>query len=235
MDGEGTLRLIDGNYVVASKVVARCHLLTHRGYLSKALIKSHDCIAKKCTFFEKLKAYYWTAIEAAEIAKKSNRLKRKQDAAMKSDRDILIRETLEDSGHIHVTTINDEKPNLLVISYIYDKRVNLRPEIAFLRGYLNMTIKLQARTGSEDTIEQLIRKRRRETRKVTDLRKAPKVGDAAKKRLATLGVYCLEDLYGRSGDALYRLDCEKSGKAVNKRYLTAYRSAVEYANRDTAT
>jgi hypothetical protein len=79
-------------------------------------------------------------------------------------------------------------------------------------------------------IEQLIRKPRRETRKVTDVRKAPKVGAATKKRLAALGVYCLEDLFGRNGDALYKLDCELSGESVNRRYLTAYRSAVEFAD-----
>jgi len=45
-----------------------------------------------------------------------------------------------------------------------------------------------------------------------------------------LGVYCLEDLYGRNGDALYKLDCDLSGKIINRRYLTAYRSAVEFIN-----
>lgn len=232
MVGQGTMRLIDGKYANAGKVIARCHLLTHRGYLSKALVKSHDCIKKKCPFFDRMKPEYWQALEAAELEKKNNRLKMKQEAAIKYDRDMCIKETLEDNGSIYVTTIKDEKPNMLVISYIYDRRVDLKPEIEFLREHFKKTIKLQARIGSEDTVEQLIRKRRRETRKVTDLRKAPKVGVATKKRLAALGVYCLEDLFGRNGDLLYRLDCEASKQAVNKRYLTAYRSAVEYANKE---
>jgi len=146
------------------------------------------------------------------------------------DNDIYIKETLEDSGHIHITSIREEARNLLVIYYIYDKRINLEPEIKFLRETLKKIIKMQARIGSDEAIEQLIRKPRRETRKVADLRKAPKVGIAAKKRLARLGVYCLEDLFGRNGDFLYRLDCEISGEKVNRRYLTAYRSAVMFAN-----
>lgn len=230
MIGQGTMRLIDGNYAVVRTVIARCHLLTHRGYLSKNLVKSHDCIKKKCPYFEKLKPEYWQALEKADKTKKENRKKLKQEAVLKYDRDVFIKETLEDSGHIHVTSINDEKPNLLVISYIYDKRVDLSSEVDFLRGQLKKTIRLQARSGSEVAIELLIRKRRRETRKVTDLRKAPKVGFATKKRLANLGVYCLEDLFGRDGDHLYNLDCEMSTERVNKRYLAAYRSAVEYAN-----
>ena len=230
MAGPGTMRLIDGKYAVAKNVIARCHLLTHRGYLSKALVKSHDCIKKKCPFFEKLKPEYWQALETAERDKKSNRLKMKREAEIKSDRNVFIKEILDDSGHIYVTSIKDEKPNLLIINYIYDKQVDLLQEINFLRRHFKKIIKLQARVGSDETIEMLIRKRRRETGRVTDLRKAPKIGVAAKKRLANLGVYYLEDLYGRNGDTLYRLDCKFTGEAVNKRYLTAYRSAVEYVN-----
>ena len=84
-----------------------------------------------------------------------------------------------------------------MIGYICEKWVNLSHEIRFLREQLGKTIKLKV-----------------------------KIGIAAKKRLTALGVHCLEDLYGRSGDAL---DCALSGKKVNRRYLAAYRSAVEYA------
>ena len=230
MTKHGTMRLINGNYANSENVIARCHLLTHRGYLSKTLVKSHSCISKKCPFFEKLKPEYWQTLERLEKEKKDNRIKWKQENEMLHDRNMFLRETLEDSGHIHITSIRDESRNLLAICYIYDKRISLEPEIKFLREKLKKSIKMQARTGSDEAIEQLIRKPRRETRKVTDLRKAPKVGIAAKKRLARLGVYCLEDLFGRDGDVLYRLDCEISGEKVNRRYLTAYRSAVMFAN-----
>jgi hypothetical protein len=230
MTGGKMLRLIDGCYSKPGKIIARCHILTHRGYLTARLVKSHACISKKCTFFEKVRPEYWQALEKAAQESKDNRLRAKLEREMSSDRDVLIRETLEDSGHIHVTRICEEKGNLLVIFYIYDRPVDLTPEIEYLRKILETRIKLQARVGSDEAIERLIRKPRRETRQVTDLRKAQKVGDAAKKRLAALGVYCLEDLFGRDGDKLYELDCELSGKAVNRRYLTAYRSAAEYAN-----
>ncbi|MCL2088712.1 MAG: helix-hairpin-helix domain-containing protein [Oscillospiraceae bacterium] len=226
------VRFINGSRANLSNAIAYCHILTHRGYLSKTLVKSHDCIAKKCPFFEKLKPDYWRSIEAEERKRKANRLKYRQKSEEKKDRDIFIREVLEDSGHIYITNIKDESPNLLVISYIYDRYVDLVSEIQFLRKKLGKYIKLQARTGTEEAIEQLIRKRRRETGKITDLRKAPKVGLAAKNRLASLGIYCLEDLFGRDGDELYDLDCELSGEKVNRRYLTAYRSAVTFANGD---
>ena len=226
-----TKRLINGRYADSDKIIARCHLLKHRGYLTKNLVKAHDCIAKKCAFFEKLKPEYWQALEKIAQEKKSNREKRRQAIKETSDRDEMIKETLEHNGNVHVTQIKTESPRLLVISYIYDKRVDLSKEAQFLKAKLRMAIKLQARIGSDEVIELLIRRPRRLSRKVTDLRKAPKVGPITKKRLAALGVYCIEDLYGRNGDELYRRDCEISGTAVNRRFLTAYRSAVEYANR----
>ena len=220
-------RLIDGHYAKSENVVAFCHVLTHRGYLSKTLVKSHDCLAKKCPFFKPIRPDYWKAVESAEQKKKKNRLKRKQSVETISERDAFIRETLEESGHIYVTSIKEE-PRVFMISYIYDQKTDLTTEIQSLREKLKKPIKLTAKIGSDGAIEQLIRKRRRENGKTTDLRKAPKVGAAAKKRLAALGVYSLEDLFGRSGDELYELDCELSGDKVNRRYLAAYRSAVEF-------
>lgn len=223
-------RLIDGNYAVSSKIIARCHSLLHRGYLTKSLVKSHNCIGKKCSGFEKLKPNYWRALESAEEAKKKRRLQLKDEKKLANDRNIMICATLEDSGSIYVTSIREEPRNFLVISYIYDRHVNLSDEVQFLRKELGKNIRLKAVMGTDEAIENLIRKPRREMGNVTDVRKAPKVGNAAKSRLSSLGVYCLEDLFNRNGDVLYRLDCHKSGKTIDRRYLAAYRSAVEYAN-----
>ncbi|MDR1069754.1 MAG: hypothetical protein LBL37_03085 [Gracilibacteraceae bacterium] len=228
-------RLIDGNYANDDKIIARCHLRTHRGFLTKNLVKSHNCIVKECPFLDKMGREYWQNLEIAKQTKKDNRLKIKingtQTLKMKHDRDAFIREILENSGSIHVTAIREEYRNSLVIYYIYDRKIDLTPEIRILGKKLGKIIKLQAKVGSEGVIEQLIRKPRRETRKITDVRKAPKVGAATKKRLTALGVHCLEDLFSRSGEALYKLDCELSGESINRRYLAAYRSAVEFADK----
>jgi len=222
-------RLIDGNYAYSDKIIARCHSLMHRGYLTKSLVKSHDCIKKKCDGFEKLKPDYWLAIAEAEADHREKRTQLKHEKRLVYDRDVFIRATLEDSGSIHVTSIREEPHNFLEIKYIYDRTVDLSQEMKFLRKELGRNIRLKAVKGAEEAIEKLIRKPRRDMGKGTDVRKAPKVGNAAKSRLRMLGVYCLEDLFNRNGDALYRLDCHKAGKTIDRRYLTAYRSAVEYA------
>jgi len=227
--GDEEKRLIDGNYTNVDKIIARCHSLRHRGYLTKSLVKSHDCIGKKCTSFEKLKSEYWLALTVTKIGQKEKRIQRKHEKIKTYDRDVFIRATLEDSGNVYITSIREESNNFLVISYIYDRHTDLSQEVRFLRKELNKNIRLKAVKGTEEAIEQLIRKPRRDMGKGTDLRKAPKVGNASKSRLQSLGIYCLEDLFNRNGDALYRLDCHKSGKKIDRRYLTAYRNAVKYA------
>jgi hypothetical protein len=102
------LRLITGDYAKSSNIIARCHLSRHPGFLSKGIVQIHGCIAKECTFFEKLRPEYWQTAEKAKLKRKSNRLKRKQAINKSSDRDALIREALEKSGHIHVTAIREE-------------------------------------------------------------------------------------------------------------------------------
>jgi len=227
---ESEKRLIDGNYVASSMIIGRCHSLIHRGYLTKNLIKSHNCISKKCSSFERIKTDYWQALVAAENADKEKRAKMKVEKKHIYDRDVFIKATLEDSGSIYITAIREEPRNYLNISYLYDRHIDLSQEVKFLRKELGKNIRLKAIIGTEEVIEKLIRKPRRDMGKGTDVRKAPKVGNAAKARLRMLGVYCMEDLFNRNGDALYRIDCYKSGKTIDRRYLTAYRNAVEYAN-----
>jgi len=222
-------RLVDGQYGNSNKIFAYCHFLQHRGYLTKALIKKHKCIEKRCFLLERLKPDYWIDLEKTDVLHKNERARRKEERRLVKDRNIFIHDILEGSGCVYVTSIREDD-SLIGISYIYDRKVDLTPEIQFLRNELGKTIKLQARIGTEEAIEKLIKKPRREMRITTDVRKAPKVGDVTKKRLALLGVYCLEDLFGRNGDTLYKLDCKLTGKAVNRRFLNSYHSAVDYAD-----
>ena len=150
-------RMINGAYANNENIIAYCHNKTHRGYLSKRFVKVHNCIAKKCPFFEKANTAYWDTVEKKEKKKQNYILKKKLDKEKISERDKLIRETLESCEHVHVTVIREVEENFLVISYIYDKKVDLKPEILFLRKKLGMTIKLQARVGDDYVIDRLIR------------------------------------------------------------------------------
>ena len=159
----GMMRLIDGRQVSEGKIVARCHVLTHPGHLTKGLVEEHDCITKKCTFLEKTNTAYWQALESAARHKRYERALRKREQRAKTDRDSFIRMTLEANGHIHVTSVCETAKRLLAVSYIYDKRIDLSPEIRLLCRKYGKTLKLQARFGSTAAIEALIREPRQQT------------------------------------------------------------------------
>jgi len=46
-------------------------------------------------------------------------------------------------------------------------------------------------------------------------------------------LFCVEDLLGRDGDVLYKLDCEMFDEKVNLQFLRVYRNAVEFAKGKT--
>ena len=235
MGKSNTVKLINGARACETNAVGYCHLNKHPGYLTKNLLKEHECLEKKCPFLKKLNPEYWRGREAFEQAQKDKLMRQKKQAETKAEndayRDAFIRKTLEESGNIYVTVIRQENKNSLTVCYISDKRVDIRQQAQFLQNkYKGMKIKFKPAAASEAAIEKLIREPRRTAGKGTDLLKIPGVGSVAKNRLIAIGVHCIEDLLGRSGDNLYELDCELSDEKVNLRFLRMYRNAVNFAN-----
>ena len=235
MGKPNTVKLINGARASEANVIGYCHLEKHHGYLTKNLMKAHECLEKKCPFLKKLNINYWRGREAFEQRQKDKLIKQKQQAEtkIKNDayRDSFIRKTLEESGNIYVTVIRQENKNSLTVSYISDKRVDIRLQAKFLQSkYRSTKIRFNPAAASEAAIEKLIREPRRKAGKDADLLKIPGVGPIAKRRLIAIGIHCVEDLLGRDGDNLYDLDCEVSDEKVNLRFLRVYRNAVEFAN-----
>ena len=227
-----TVKLINGFHAFEENVIGYCYLDKHRGYLTKNLLKSHQCLEKKCTFLKKLRPEYWESREASERAKKDKSKEKKRKAENDTYRDAFIRKIMEDGAHIYGTVIREESKNSLEISYISDKRVDIREQARILqKAYRGKKIKFKPVIASEAAIEKLIREPRRQAGTGTDLLKIPGVGSVTKNRLITLGIYCMEDLLGYNGDDLYNRDCELSEKKVNLRFLHVYRNAVEFANK----
>jgi hypothetical protein len=227
--GAGDKKLIDGHWAKVENVVARCHLRTHPGWLSKGLMASHDCIKKQCPFMKKVNPKYWKSVEKAIEKKRSDKKYKSDKERSALERNRLIVDIMENNSSIHVTAIKEEGISNLVIYYISDRKVDTHEELNLLKSRLDMGVRLKYVNAPDENIEALIRKPRREKMVVTDIRKAPLVGDATKKRLENIGIYCLEDLFGRSGKWIYQKDIRESGEKVNKAYLKRYISASKYA------
>ena len=62
-----------------------CHCKEHEGYLTVSQMKEHDCISKRCYYFQKLEHSYWLQLERRRLEKKAFRtLERKCPNARKS-------------------------------------------------------------------------------------------------------------------------------------------------------
>ena len=226
-----TVKLINGARARETNVIGYCHLERHSGYLTKNLIKVHECLEKKCNFLRKLRPEYWKNREDSEKARKDKLIRPKRKAETNTERDDFIRRILEKDGNVYVTVIREENKGFLTVSYIFDRRVDIRPQARVLqRRYGSMRIKFKPAAASEAAIEKLIREPRRKAGKGTDLLKIPGVGPVTKSRLIFIGVHCIEDLLGRDGDDLYELDCELSDKKLSLRFLRVYQNAAEFAN-----
>ena len=163
MAEERPKRTIDGRYANSERIIARCHCSTHPGYLTQALMKSHNCMAKDCSFLQKVNSEYWELLEERarrrKLWRKKIRLQKKHQKMREIESEKLIRRILEANGQIYVTTIEESK-HYFTVNYIYDQWVDLSFEVRLLRERLGRGIKLKACRGAPDAINQLIRKPR---------------------------------------------------------------------------
>ena len=88
-------KMIDGTQLCKEeKRVGYCWCAQHYGYINKRLILEHDCINKKCQFFEKLdrNSKYWDAKKERDEGK--NKKQREKDL-LDFIRKLAIEETID--------------------------------------------------------------------------------------------------------------------------------------------
>lgn len=133
----GMVRLISGAQVEKEKGIAFCHCDTHRGYLSKSLISSHNCIQKQCPFFNKINKKYWKNIENKKDCNRKKRkdgLKEKKIAKQLLDeRNSKIKEILERHKSLKVTAILDENNKPLRICFTSNNYVDFNRDMSKIR------------------------------------------------------------------------------------------------------
>lgn len=119
-------------YVAPETIVGYCHCNTHTGYVEKDIMKKHDCLGKKCEFFEKFNDFpYWIAKQKEEQLKKERRLKKKIKTIMEADDARRLTGIVEDAVRhlqypIVITRVAPvrEKNNTYIINYVSDNAKN---------------------------------------------------------------------------------------------------------------
>ena len=88
------IHLINGevSFVNVKNIVGFCNSITHRGYLTAALLKKHDCLNRKCSNFQKFSDFpYWVNRDLEE----ANKLKHKEDVNDKNKQKEKRSESIE--------------------------------------------------------------------------------------------------------------------------------------------
>ena len=81
----GEIRLIDGNGCLRKHALGYCHYKKHKGYMTKALLKEHECLKKSCPLLEKFENRpFWIQREEAK------RLKKETMEAQKAQDELLV-------------------------------------------------------------------------------------------------------------------------------------------------
>ena len=117
-------------YTKRGNVVGYCHCDTHRGTVTKALLKSHDCINKKCPFFKRDNPEYWRRIDAAVTAKQRRKQKIKAKKAKQTNNTENLTLTAQNMAdelgyNIKITSVRkDREKNKYYIFYISEWEYN---------------------------------------------------------------------------------------------------------------
>lgn len=116
---------IDGNACNEGQRIGYCWSEIHRGYLTKNLIKEHQCIEKKCKHFQKYEnADYWKQKEKRKAEKKKAKDKEKQIKQTKEDLLVKIRELSASDNNFFPISVEKEK-NYYVIRFVRFEYVDI--------------------------------------------------------------------------------------------------------------
>lgn len=148
-------RLITGEriYTKRKNIIGFCHCEMHKGSISKALYKIHDCGGKGCFYFERTNPEYWAMIDSIAAAKKRKKetAKKLKQQAEQSDLELkMSAQNISDKlGHfIRITSVKKEDGKMKYIIYYiseweFDDRIRFL-DLADAFGY-TMNAKAQLR------------------------------------------------------------------------------------------
>lgn len=118
-------RLLGGAWteIARKKLVGCCHNCLHPGKLTEKILEQHDCINKKCYYFERYpEADHWRKLEQKQKTKKEVRVLKRQ----KKDREIFLMELQErlqecaeqTNSPMRIVRVQEEKNKIYKVYYV---------------------------------------------------------------------------------------------------------------------
>ena len=158
---EEFVKIFNGRLCKGSNVVGYCHNRDHKGYISKTILKTHNCINKKCFYFEEVNPKYWEQRLKQKVYKQNKRMEIKNKEAKKENTLQYIRDIFKAFDNIYITAVHKEKQQL-IITYIYEEYVDLTDAINILHQNFKGKIYLKAVASDEETRRKLLSKYHKE-------------------------------------------------------------------------
>ena len=116
-----TVKLIDGHMhrIDSESVCGFCRYKLHRGYLSIALLKQHECLEKKCAFLYKLeRCPFWERLEHKLQEKKENKIKKAERLELEKQKKLEIEQKCNEVAEFTQRFLDKTDLNTLVIRVI---------------------------------------------------------------------------------------------------------------------
>jgi hypothetical protein len=123
--------------VAKGALIGYCHCDAHKGYVTSALYRSHECRKKQCPFLERFETnQYWQTIEGQErkkaLKKEQMREQRQEEAKKQAVLDIFLqnvkREAQEMADYwfnpILITCVNQIEERKFIVFFVSDSGCN---------------------------------------------------------------------------------------------------------------
>ncbi|MDE6005014.1 MAG: hypothetical protein K2G88_06470 [Oscillospiraceae bacterium] len=121
-----TVQLIDrkwANHVNKEQIIGYCNYKLHRGALTEQLLKSHECIQKKCPYLKRLEdRKFWIKRKDRTEHKKAMKLEKHMQEEFSKNLLIEAQEFAENyQAKLDIIQVNfDKSKNYYIIFYISD-------------------------------------------------------------------------------------------------------------------
>ena len=152
--------LFNGVPAKESNIIGRCKNYNHRGWMSRTLLKNHECIEKGCRYFEKVNPEYWNGQERQKIAAADKRREAKERKKFEAEREAFIRALFIPYSYVHMTSVQETDFGLR-IAYIYDQDQDLTEVAQAVKQKYNCSVLLKPANSRPDVKQMLIRNRQR--------------------------------------------------------------------------
>lgn len=136
-------RLIDKSPLCSKKnLVGYCWSLSHPGFISKRLLKEHQCVEKNCRNLERFEHAYWAQLERQKCERENVKAKKKNQISGKKILSIF-RDLTKDVEEFAATSIFKEG-SYYVIQYATLHMVDLSVQLWELKNMTGVNVKLKA-------------------------------------------------------------------------------------------